>query len=129
MRKSKKTTRQMTTKNRLTIRRQRDMPRANIESPLRPDCCHRQVSKSRPSNRTGLLPLLVFCLGCCLSFQAASNIPLADEWLESADHVKRSDYSNFLELLEKLDTHRQDLSQSQLDYLSYLHAWQLTYDG
>jgi len=49
--------------------------------------------------------------------------------LSSADHVRSSNYAAFCGILQTLQAHSAELSDSQRQYLDYLEAWKKGYQG
>jgi len=53
----------------------------------------------------------------------------ANKLLLQAEHIKRSDYTEFSSLLDSIESEGASLTPEQLDHLTYLRAWQHTYAG
>jgi diguanylate cyclase (GGDEF)-like protein len=61
---------------------------------------------------------------------AVANSPVdADELLRTAEHVKTSNYAEFLKTLDALDGAAASLSPLQREYVRYHRAWQIAYEG
>ncbi|MEO8957311.1 MAG: GGDEF domain-containing protein [Rudaea sp.] len=69
---------------------------------------------------------VIALLACGLCF-AATDTP--DALLQRADQLKTVDNSKFETLLKQLDTQADTFTQTQRDWLHYLHGWQLGYQG
>lgn len=79
-------------------------------------------------------------LACCLLLLACLHVgqahaagdtppPGVDQLLDQADRVKTSDHARFLSILAQLSTGSGKLSKDQRQYLDYLQAWQLVFNG
>ena len=53
----------------------------------------------------------------------------ADQLIQRADQTKLANHDQFQTLLKQLDTQSDQLNVLQRDWLDYLHAWQLGYQG
>lgn len=90
------------------------------------DVRHREALKARPT-------IWASILFCCVFFLAgganAIDPAAADQLLSKAEQLKRSDFDEFVKLLNSIDGERASLRPAQRDHLTYLRAWERTYAG
>lgn len=72
----------------------------------------------------GGLAALVLALGAL----AAEDAPIA-QLLEKAEVIRTADHAQFVEILQTLHARQAELSPAQREYVQYLDAWSLVYDG
>ena len=82
--------------------------------------------KPRPVSIAGRAFLIALLLGWAPYSGATEG---ADDLLRRADQIKLANNDEFHVLLAQLDTQANRLNASQRDWLDYLHAWQLGYQG
>jgi len=81
---------------------------------------------SRPVRHAGRLFSAALLLAASLCFAAPERV---DEQLRHADQIKLANNDEFQTALRQLDTQAPQMSAPQRDWLGYLHAWQLGYQG
>jgi diguanylate cyclase (GGDEF)-like protein len=65
----------------------------------------------------------------CSSAISRSDSSETEHLFAKAERVKRSDFQEFVKLLDTVESGKEELTPDQLDRLIYLRAWQRTYAG
>jgi diguanylate cyclase (GGDEF)-like protein len=86
----------------------------------------RSPGSKRRKHRTGFFLLLAMLASAAGAAAPALDVP---QLLTRAESIKTADNENFVRLLQELEVHATELSESQQWQLSYLQAWQVAYSG
>ncbi len=86
----------------------------------------RPTAKSRPAFFAGRAFAAILLLSVAFANAAPETI---DQLLHHADQIKLANNDQFQALLKQLDTQSNQLNVLERDWLDYLHAWQLGYQG
>jgi diguanylate cyclase (GGDEF)-like protein len=104
----------------------KDSNKICIKLPLLADVRHREALNARPMIWASFL---FFCLFFLVGGAGAIDPASADQLLSKAEQLKRSNFDDFVKLLNSIDGERASLTPAQRDHLTYLRAWERTYAG